>query len=548
VIRFVLLNLLTLFVCNVSIAQFPSLEGYMVSDISTITFSYSGTSGKGKNKTEVPPWIIPGGLKSYFFVDGSDTYIWSSASSLVHDRTLELDQAVGPSLASASYIHTPNFHSSNKVKNWKRNYHAIYSAAYIDHPVRGPVSIGFLHGENKNQVVGNLNGPLTTRYQNTIQENVTINPTDHESYSGGEPFREGWNAYNAMISAAWTPNNAGTNWGQQFFNNELGPIAWPSTAYITVNGIKCTSGLKHPSSIIAGGYVYVFYTDGGPFRNNIHQERGREEGVKVVRAPVAAALDPKAYAVYYKDQSGRESWLPSLPNGFTKETMLDFVAVQGPKSSDIMNDSAGMSQEIRFSVAKVRNKDYFIGVEEYIDVADSKKFKVALRFSKDLTTWTERALIVHESTNWNTTQMNYPIFLDKEGWSNTEIDIDDFYILGTGTSPQKQVNKIHLKSFITVGQLISSRPFNPSQSTPDNLVYPNPNNGSFRLSYNLDEPSRVRISLLNTNGRSLGVLKNVVRNYGRYSEVVDIHTYPAGTYLVEMSSNTQHMVYKIIKQ
>jgi len=547
-IRLALLNLLALFVCPVSNAQFPYLEDYILSDISTVNFSQTGSSGKGKNKAEVPPWIIGGGLRSYFFVDGSDTYIWSTSSSMVHDKLLDLDNAVGPSLASVSYIHTPGYHPANKIKNWKRNYHAIYSGAYIEHPVHGPVSLGFLHGENKNQVVGSLNNAFAGKYQNTIQENLLINTADHQSYSGGEPFEEGWNAYNAMISAAWVPNNAGTNWGQQLFNNELGPIVWPSTAYITVNGVKCTSGLKHPSSIIAGGYVYVFYTDGGPFGNNIPVEEGRQEGVKVARAPIADALDPKAYKVYYKNQSGRESWLPSLPIGFTKESMLNFIAVQGAKSTDIMNDTTGLSQEIRFSVAKVRGQDYFIGVEEYIDVADAKKFKVALRFSKDLTTWTERNLIVSESLDWNKTQMNYPIFLDKEGWSNTEIDIDDFYILGTGASPQKHVNKIHLRSAVTVAQLGPSRTPNATLVGRDNLVYPNPNNGSFKLSYYLDEASRVSISLLNMNGRSLGVLKNNLRNHGRYTEHVEIDHYPSGTYLVEMTSKTQRRIYKIIKQ
>lgn len=526
-------------------AQFPSLEEHTVSKISTVTFPYSRSYGKGKNKAEVPPWIIPGGLRSYFFVDGSGTYIWSSNSSLVHDQSLELDHAAGPAQASSSYIHSPDYNPARKINNWKRNYHAIYSAAYIKHPVEGPVSLGFLHGENKNQVIGNFNGV----YQNTIQQNVPVNLADHQSYSGGNPFKEGWKAYNAMISAAWIPNNAQTNWGQHFFQHELGPIAWPSTAYVTPNGVKCTSGLKHPSSIIDGEYVYVFYAEGGPFGNNIPQEEGRQEGIKVVRAPVANALDPHAYEVYYKDPIGRESWLPSLPNGFTKESMLNFVTVQGPRSTDIMNDDQGLSQEIRFSVAKVRHTDYFIGVEEYIDIADAQKFKVALRFSKDLTTWTERRMIVYEAPAWDNTQMNYPIFLDKEGWSNTEIDIDDFYILGTGITPRKYVNRIHILRSKTMDiQSIVPGSLMQRQQSSDNLVYPNPNNGFFQFSYTLDEASRVRISVLDITGRRLGVLKNELKNFGYYTDNLDMHTYPAGLYFVEMISNTRRLVFEIIKK
>jgi hypothetical protein len=465
----------------------------------------------------------------------------------VHDKKLDLDNATGPALASASYIHTPNFHASKNINNWKRNYHAIYSAAYINHPSVGPVSLGFLHGENKNQVTGKSYSAFSQTYQNTIQQDVTINPLNHNTYSGGEPFVEGWLAYNAIISAAWVPNNISTNWGQQFFRNELGPIAWPSTAYITENGVKSTSGLKHPSSIVDGDYVYVFFADGGPYGSNVPSETGRLEGIKVVRAPLSGALDPTAYTVYYKDSAGTESWLPSLPEGFTKETMLDFVAVKGPRSTDIMDDVHGMSQHIRFSVAKVRDKNYFIGVEEYIDIADAHKFKIALRFSNDLTSWTDRRLVVYEAAHWRETEMNYPIFLDKEGWTNTEIDIDDFYILGTGTTPQKHVNRIHLKSGRTALQLLGSQSTNLNRSTATDLVYPNPNSGSFQLSYALDEPSRVRVSLLNLSGRNLGILKNTLKNNGRFTETLDISHYPAGTYIIEMLTNTRRQLYKIVK-
>ncbi|RYG01571.1 MAG: T9SS type A sorting domain-containing protein [Chitinophagaceae bacterium] len=528
-------------------AQSPRPTEFSVSEISTVNFSYSGSAGKDKFKAEVPPWIIPGGLRSYFFVDGSDTYIWSSSASIVHDRKADLNDAVGPALASASYIRTPGYHPSNKINNWKRNYHAIYSANYISHPVQGPVSIGFLHGENKNQVVGKISSEMSPAYQNTIQPNVTINPNDHRTYSGGEPFLEGWLAYNAMISAAWVPNNAGTNWGQQFFNNELGPITWPSTGYVTVNGVKCTSGLKHPSSIVADGYIYVFYTDGGPFGANIHHEEGRHEGVKVVRAKIEDALDPHAYAVYYKDPSGIESWLPALPAGFTKENMLDYVAVRGSKSADLMNDVHGTSQEVRFSVAKVRDADYYIGVEEYIDIADGKKFKVAFRYSDDLVNWGDRVVVVYESPEWSKTKMNYPVFLDKEGWNNTEVDIDDFYILGTGINPQKMVNKIHIKSVNPLSQSLAIRPVSTFREIRENLLYPNPNNGTFNVNYVITEPSRIRISLLNTAGINLGVLKTSTRNPGKHSDSVNMNLFPAGIYFVEMKSNTETILYKIVK-
>jgi len=225
-----------------------------------VWFKANKNSNRGKAKTEVPPWIIPGGWKSYCFVDGVGTNIWSSATSLTVTRTIYFKkEAVGPFNVSTSYINSGQYNPAKAIKDWGRNYHAIYSAAHIQHPTMGSVSLGFLHGENKNLVQGDANKPGAKRYPNTIQQNVPIDPKDHDTYSGGSPYQEGWKAYNGIVSAAWVPNNASTNWGQQFFSNEMGPIVWPSTGYVTKSGIKCTSGLRHPSSIVYNNYVYVFF-------------------------------------------------------------------------------------------------------------------------------------------------------------------------------------------------------------------------------------------------------------------------------------------------
>ncbi len=527
-------------------AQFPSFNAYSVSGVSGITLNYTRSGNDGKNKTEVPPWIIAGGFRSYFFVNGSDTYIWSSPSSLADNNSLDLNNATGPNLASMSYIHSPDYDSARPVRNWKRNYHGIYSAVYFKHPDEGTVSLGFLHSENKNLVEGTVANHFARWYQNTIQANVRINPADPNSYSGGEPFHEGWNAYNAMITAAWIHNNKKTNWGQSFFSNDIGPIAWPSTGFITPNGIKCTSGLKHPSSIIYNDTIYVFFSDGGPFGNNIPDEEGRHEGIKVVRASINDALDPHKYSVYYRDPQGNETWNPSLPEMFTKENMLAFVAVKGPKSTDIMDDEKGISQEIRFSVAHVRNADYFIGVEEYIDQRNLR-FKVALRFSSDLLHWTDRVLTVYESPNWESSRMNYPVLLSSDGWSNTEIDIDNFYVLGTGTSPGTTVNKIHILRSGSSAAFTSERIVANSWDLPLNKIFPNPSAGQFKLAYNLDTASHIRINLLDLNGHQLKCMKDEMEEPGQYIQEMDINIYASGLYFIEMLTNNRRSIYKVIK-
>jgi hypothetical protein len=513
------------------------MTAHTVSELSAVTFLCKGAF-KETNRTEVPPWIIAGGWRSYFFADGIGTYVWSSPASMTDNNAIDLNIASRPYQASTSYIDSYNYDPGRPIDNWKRNYHGIYSAASFQHPVAGPVSLAFLHGENKN-VISNH-----SQYQNTIQPNVHINTNDPDSYSGGG--HEGWDAYNGIISAAWVPNILQTNWGQQFFKNELGPIAWPATGYITKSGIKCTAGLRHPSSLLVGDSIYVFYLESGPYGNNIPVEEGRHQGIKVIRASLKDALDPHGYQVYYRAPDSTVTWNTSLPEGFTKENMLNYVAVRGPKATDIMGDREGTSEEIRFSAAKVRNTDYFIGVEEYADLTDDKKIKVALRFSKDLVNWTERASILYTADSWSQSRVNYPIFLSKDGWTNTEVDIDDFYILGTGSTVSNQVNRMHvqasqMRSFMA---LSAARTLGPA---PPDRLFPNPCTGLFKLTYTVNELSDVTIIIFDPGGSKLMSLSKGTLHAGTYTEELDISKWADGIYVVKIITNNNSRLYKVIK-
>jgi hypothetical protein len=526
------------------IGQLPDLYSFTVDEVTSVTFEAKARD-RGKARTEVPPWIIPGGWRSYLFVDGSSTYIWSSPSPLTTNRSINFRQeGVGPYNASKSYINTESYHNLKPGYDWKRTYHAIYSAESFHHPNAGKVSLGFLHGENKNYVSGEARNPMSKKYPNTIQKNLPIDPFDHNTYSGGNPYLEGWLAYNGIISAAWVPNNETTNWGQQFFSNELGPIVWPATAYITNQGVKATCGLRHPSSIVHNNYVYVYYVESGAYAENIPDEEGCHEGIKVARAPLNDALNPHSYQVYYKAPNGVESWNRSLPEGFTKEKMLDFVAVKGGKATDIMGDNKNKAQEIRFSVARVENENYFIGVEEFIDHTDNKMWKIAIRFSADLVHWTDRRFIVISAPEWDKIRVNYPIFLSHDGWSNTEIDINNFYIIGTDPGVNNTVNKIHLKANTTKD--FASRLMLQTQGL-QHSVLPNPNTGLFTLNYFIDSISPVEISMHSMQGQQMGMWRSE-KKPGKYREEFNISRYPAGIYLVAIKTRNRYNVYQVMKR
>jgi hypothetical protein len=249
--------------------------------------------------------------------------------------------------------------------------------------------------------------------------------------------------------------------------------------------------------------------------------------------------------VYYKAPNGTESWKRSLPDGFTREKMLSYVSVKGAKASDIMNDPNNQSQEIRFSVAKIANANYFIGVEEYIDHADRHVWKVGLRFSTDLVHWTDRKFIVREAKDWAAIRINYPIFLSHDGWSNTEIDISDFYIIGTDPGVNSWVNKIHFQAPSATAMNFAAS-YRVQSQGQQNSVLPNPNKGLFTLHYTVDSLSPVEINLYNLFGQQMQSWHGE-KKPGKYMEEFDISAYPTGIYLVAIKVRNRFTVYKIIK-
>jgi len=405
-----------LYFCSLQLlskAQYPaSMDNYTVADRSPVNF----TNPKHKVRFEVPPWTIAGGWHTYIMVNGNACFTYSTPGNMITDNIIDLKN------------YAPNFAVGPEgAKPWKRSYSSIYSAHFFAHPVEGNINIGFCHNENTN----------ACHHKNTI--NPLIEPLCGTAMD--------YTAYFAMVSAVWTPSNKQTNWGQKGYDNDLGPILWPSLGFVTSDNINASEGLMQPSSIINGNYIYIFIWDKGPLGNHKGQE-GKSRGIKLVRTTITNCTNPALYEVYYKDPAGLIHWLPSLPKGFTKETLLQFVKVPGPKATDILTDEIPNNTEaFRFTAARVKNHTYFIGCEEYIDNNDQKRHHIALRFSYNLIDWSKRKKIVETSTNWNASDMNYPIFVSADGWSNTEVDLDDFYLVGTHSqSPFNGViNRLHIK-------------------------------------------------------------------------------------------------------
>jgi len=530
--------------------QFPDLSGYSILSEGTVSFNYKCDGLEGftngcnfeaqKMKMEVPPWMIPGRWHSYFMVDGQNSYVVSSPADLVHNSVIDIrHDGTGPrDVSTHALARYGDGCKGPQVDNWSRVYYAIYSAEYFVHPDVGAVSLGFLHGENKD----------VCHDGEDCHNTINHDPVNVCPFSG-----DYWPRYNSFVSAAWQANNQATNWGQQYFSNDMGPVTWPSTGYLQADGVKATTGVNHPTSIQYNGYVYVFYHDAGPYGGlNTHDEEGRHEGIKVVRAPLSDALNPYAYKAYYQDKDGNEQWNPSLPAGFTKERLLDFLYEKGPMSTDLMGDEGNNAYaNLRFAVARVRNTDYFIGVESYIDYKDGRKHKTALRYSNDLLHWTDRVRIIDEAKDFKTSQMNYPILLSSDGWSNSVVDANDFYVLGTAAAISNVVYKKHIllrppAALVQTMSLAGASPLGPSAPLSVQSVAPNPGHGLVRLSYTLADYSLVRVNLLDITGRRLQRVGPVERGPGANTEMVDLSGRAQGMYIMEVMAGSSRQLLKVL--
>lgn len=533
-----------------SMAQPPEIAEYQQGDLTTCRFIYKAgilqkkaRENRRKVAVEVPPWVVKTAQgKAFFVVNGTTTNAFTTKRSFVGKKKFNFKKEVSDPLPAVRPAKLePGFNSASNTEHWKRNYHGIYSVAALTRQ-NEQILLGFTHSENKNEV-GKGDCHEAEKLQNTIQWNMPIDCNNPQTYSGGTPYKDGWLAYNGFLNAVWTNNPTNPE-----FKNELGPVAWPVTGYITPGGIKATSGLRHPSSIIKGDYTYIFYVDAGPFGSNVPLEAGRDGGIRVLRVHKEKALDPFAYRVYAGDGNGDNAWKPSLPPGFSREKMLDFVTVKGPPSHAVISSQETASQQIRFSVAKLKKTKYYIGVEQYIDRKDKNKFKVAIRLSEDLLNWSERLKVIYESPDWESSQMNYPVFMSKNGNSNTELDLDNFYVVGTNHAPGMNLNMIRFSltpkdttnavSNNALSQRTGSLPEEMNFTVSPTLV----NDGTW---IRLNGVARAEITLLDMAGRVLR--KKSVTQDAPAKIYFPVPALLPGIYLINIRSGDKQFITKIYK-
>jgi hypothetical protein len=384
-------------------------------------------------RTEVAPPLLPGpGGTRLIYLPTTYTYLCGTSGN-------PLQAPVVLAASDCAVVDVPATMSQPKQyiapaamrpagQQWKLEYDAVFSAQIThDSVANTDVILTVNHNEVKNETV-----PRFYDYQSPFAAPASSYPPGcgYGGYTGRGPrgFLTCWLAYGAFVSVEQNEWSARSNYGRTLNRSDIGPVVWPTAGYFDLSrGAegKLSSGLRHPSSIVANGYLYIYYFD---------TSKGAIGGLSALGTKVArAAISPRGLPGSFMVWDGHAFAAPALPAGFDKNNLAAFIARPGPQAPSLFAAEAaqvpGYSlQSTHFSVAYDPARHLYIGVEQFIDygegVAPSRK--LALRVSPDLVHWSARTLL-----DMNGQIMAYAEFANAAFTSNHDVDMGNLYILGT---------------------------------------------------------------------------------------------------------------------
>lgn len=380
---------------------------------------------------ETPPVLIEGSPGLFFASTG---WSWLCSAAVGHvGPNLVLDSQHCGLFSTPSRIDPAsrkNLTPGEAVKvgsDWARSYRGVFSAFRLNKPSRDYDFLALVHGENKNERLGQL------LYTNTVDQNLT--PQSCASGVNGGSYVDCWAAYNGFISLLLGSTKAWQDNAGAVPPRDLGPILWPAAGYLRP-GAKASGGVRHPTAIVNQGFVYIYYLD-----SSQGQDPGRKAGLRLARMPEPdgnATRAPQSVNWFDGAFSPENS---SLPPGFDKDNIRAFYDKPGGRSSELWPNSW---QTAHFSVARIRGRSEFLGVEEHID---GKNWGVRLRLSPNLADWSAPIDVPGATSNqgWGGGTLHYPALRDLSGGGNQEIDPSGFYVIGSGKGGQITRRRISIR-------------------------------------------------------------------------------------------------------
>jgi hypothetical protein len=261
--------------------------------------------------------------------------------------------------------------------------------------------IALLHGENKDMKWS----PEWARKNNRkwyLWPSTILPPLGDES--------EERDSYCAFVGLAWSPLDEAA--GANFMEHDLGPVIWPQQPYLDDQGLKVTTGVRHPYGFVNEGFFYAYYKD--------HVDGS----IRVARAPLDRILEPGSLKVF-SDGAFRE---PALPSDFRKGDR-SFLKMRGGKGDPVL---PGGFNSARFQVSKLEGTPYFLGIEHRQSSEAGRAFyEVWLHISKDLVNWSRGTPVPGTGgSQYNSRLGQRPILVNRDYTGHEEIDPNGFYIAG----------------------------------------------------------------------------------------------------------------------
>jgi len=371
--------------------------------------------------TEITPWALENKTKT----GGNHLFLVSSNKTFLCEFPDNIFGSIFTSTVSSCKLRQGSTINRQTVNNtydttlplWRRDFYGAFSG-HIVVTDSGTLIYAINHGELLNN---DYFMPLGQPCYPTPNIGYWIPPCD------GQPENVSYNAFVTMSSF---------NFGRDFYSQtpftDLGPVVWPANGYVDAGKKATYLGILHPSSIIKDGYLYVFFRD-----TSLGQDsEGRGPGPKVARAPITSTgVDPKSFKTYYNGAFTDSA----LPQGFDKNNIMNYFNKKGGRSSSLfVRDYSPqyITNTYSFAVAKIKNNPGYLGVSN--DLIKGLSF----RFSLDLVNWSNDTVLSQGGAAGDSGPFMYARLADINGDSSSEIDPQDFYVIGT---QNHIVNKMHLK-------------------------------------------------------------------------------------------------------
>lgn len=259
-------------------------------------------------------------------------------------------------------------------------------------------------------------------------------------------------AYSAYVTYAFSPIDASS--GLASGTIDYGPCVWPTSGYFNSAGTTRTSeGVSFPSSVIVDDitsgnkYVYVAYYD-----------RTWPRGNKVARALISGSGQTSTVGPFYNwsgtyDSFGNPEFnTPSVPSinmngtmtslrtwldsqnyipGYPRKDSVNFAHLDVFKEfmktpAPTPSPNLSLSDSGPMSIAKVKGQSNL-----FVSVQGVTGSKFAIRVSNNLVDWSSPIYLNNIVMNDISLAGSHAEFLSLDGLSNTEIDLNNFFVIMT---------------------------------------------------------------------------------------------------------------------